>query len=298
MLFLEPVTPGELRAHPTISRLNELGWRENKTLMVQHALAQADIERLATLAQGLVRDRVDVIWVDEYDAALAAARATRTIPVVFCGVAQPAEQGLVGSLARPGGNVTGVANTIGVGVSTRRLTMLKEIEPRARRLAWVFPRDSVRTATGKEDFAPWEAEARKIGYDPVIYPVYQGDDFDKTLGEILRNRAEVVSVGESPFLLLHRERIVRFVNDNRMPSAFFSDSFVDAGGLVSYGPDRIATRRKSAEYIDRILRGEQPANMPVEQPTRFVTVLNLRTAKLLSLTIPQSLRVQVDRVIE
>lgn len=294
MLFLEPVTPAELAAHPTIARLAELGWVENRTLTIERAYANAEVELLPGLAQRLVGNSADVIWVDEPDGARAAARATSTTPIVFCGIPFPVEQGLVESYARPRRNLTGVANSTGTNMSNKRIALLKEIVPKVRRLAWLFPGD----ALGKpEDLSPYENGARKAGYDPVIYLVNLRPDLDAIFKEILNRRTEALTVGESPTLLLHRERIVRFATTNRLPSAYLNDSFVDVGGLVSFGPDRFYTRKTSGEYIDRILRGAVPASTPVEQPKTFSTVVNLKTAKLLGLTVPPSVLLQATRVV-
>lgn len=298
MLFHAAVTPEELTVQPTIVRLRELGWVENRTLTIEYGLADTDAERLPVLAKSLIREFPDVIWADGFVAANAAARLTSTVPIVFWGVPRPVEQGLIDSLARPGRNVTGVASTPGWGTGGKRLLLLRDIAPRARRLAWILTPDIEQYVDGKYDLSPYEIDSRKAGFDPVIYQVHRREDIDKVLKAILARPTEVLSVGDSPVLDALRHRIASFATSNRLPSAYFSAAVVEAGGLISFGADYAQTKRTSAEYIDRILRGANPATMPVEQPRKFITVLNAGTAKALKLSIPQSVLAQVDRVIQ
>lgn len=286
----ERLVLGVLRAE-----MKALGWIDGQNLVIEGAFADYRPARLPALAEELVRKRVDVIWAGTGPAAVAAARATKTIPIVFGAVAWPVETGLVDSFARPGRNVTGVSTYTGIEVSAKRLEFLKAIAPTATRLSWIQdPSLEVTVDGGRFDIRPLlDPVARGLGYDVRHHYVAQGEDFDTAFAEILGSRAQALSVAGSAATFVARERIAAFALRNRLPSAGLASWFADAGGLLSYGDAGAssASIARGAGYIDRILRGANPADEPVNRPSEYALVINLRTAKALGLQIPQSVRV-------
>jgi putative ABC transport system substrate-binding protein len=278
-----------------IGRLRELGWIEGQNLKIEGAYAEGREERLPQLADDLVRRRVDVIWTTGPLAALAAKRATTTIPVVFWGVSFPVELGIVSNIARPGGNITGMAMSPGVELLGKQLEFLRQIAPAARRLAWILPAEGVGT-TGLR--AALEEAARGLGFELGFYVADRSEDFDPAFAAMLAARTQAIATLGNPLTWRERMRIIEFANRNRLPSAFGTKGFVPAGGLVSYSPDVAATMRQSALYIDKIFRGARPGDLPVEQPSKYELVINQGTAKALGLTVPQSLLLLADEVIQ
>lgn len=293
-------SPEQWAGTPYASRLRELGWIEGTNILVEQARTEGRDERLAELADDLVRKRVHLILAHGPEAAVAAARATKTIPIVFWGVSSPVELGLVASLARPGGNVTGMAWNAGGDVQVAKsLELLKEIAPSARRLASIWNPISTRTVGGGEYAYPgFEAAAKGLGFDIRVHSVHRDEDLDAAFGAILESRAQAIVAPATPFTGRHRKNITEFATRNRLPSAFDAGFFVDAGGLVSYGPNVRDTQRRTIDYVDRILRGMRPASLPVELPSKFELAVNLRTAKAIGLPIPQSVLARADRVID
>ena len=292
--------PEEIARSPLTVRLRELGWVEGKTLLVERAYGEGSEERLPELASTLVAKRVDVIWAFGPEGAIAAARATRTIPIVFWGVPAPVEQGLIESFARPGRNVTGVAFYAAPGVEAKRLELLREIAPAARRLAAISVPTSMRTvAGGSAELPPVSAPAAsKLGFELRMFPIEKQEDFEPVFAAILAWGAEALSVSASGLFGRNRQRIAEFANRNRFPSAFTLPDYVEAGGLVSYGIEWQPTFAHTADYIDRILRGAKPGELPVELPRSYVTAVNLKTARALGLNVPPSILLRADRVIE
>jgi putative tryptophan/tyrosine transport system substrate-binding protein len=293
--------PPEQRGRGLIGmRLKELGWIEGQSLLIESAFAEGREDRLPELAEMLVHRRVDVIWTVGPSAAVAAARATKTIPIVFWGVGSPVEMGLISGFARPGGNVTGVAFSQGVEIIGKQLEFLKQISPGTKRLAWISDPEAGRTVSGGEAVVPpiLEDAARILGLEIRRYPVRRPEDFDAVFAAAVAWRVQGLGAYVSPLLLRERKRIVEFANRHRLPSSFGIKDFVEVGGLLSYAPDTPTTVLQSVVYIDRILRGTRPADLPVEQPTKFELVINLKTATALGLTIPQSLLVRADEIIQ
>jgi putative ABC transport system substrate-binding protein len=297
---LPPPTPEQSRAFT--SRLQALGWIDGQTLIIESAYTAGSIERLPELAAELVRKKVDVIWAISPPAAVAAARATKTIPIVFVRVVAPLELGLGASFARPGGNVTGVASTAGSGVSLKRLEFLREIVPDAKRLATIDPGTVIYTTVDGGVWKPdaeWQVSAaRKVGFDLSSHFVDKAEDLEAAFAAIRASGAQALLVSSSPLIVRERRRIIDFANRSRLPSAFIESSFVDEGGLLSYGSDPLATVLHSLSQVDKILRGARPADMPIELPVRFDLVVNKKTAGVLGLTIPQSILLRADRLIE
>ena len=299
---LSPPT-AEQKATGAFARgLEELGWVEGKTLLIEAVYTSGATEQLPELAAGLVRKKVDVIWALSPPAAVAAARATRSIPVVFVRVVFPLELGLGTSLTRPGGNVTGVASTASVEVYLKRLEFLREILPGAKRLATIDPRTvnytTVDGTVWKPETGRFTADVRRMGFDVSAYFADKAEDLDAAFSTIPASGAQALLVSSSPLIFRERQRIADFANRNRLPSAFIESFFVEAGGLLSYGSDPVASIRQSLVQVDKILRGAKPADMPIELPLRYDLVVNQKTARLLGLTIPPSILLRADRVIE
>jgi putative ABC transport system substrate-binding protein len=296
----EPLRPKDGRGVFT-GAMRDLGWKENENLHIERAIAGGREDELPRLAEELVRKRVDVVVAFGPEAAVAAAKATKTIPIVFWGVGLPVEQGLVDSLARPGRNATGVAWMSDIEVAAKTLELLREIAPEARRLAWVETPTAMHTVSGQELSSVRQdlgEAARRMGYDLQEHVVHQQEDFDGVFTEILKSGAQVIAVRATMLTWRERERIAQFATRNRLPSAFGSEDYADSGGLFSYGVDWRATMPQTAALVQKILRGAKPAELPVELPTKYDLVINLRTAKALGLTIPPSILLRADRVIE
>jgi putative tryptophan/tyrosine transport system substrate-binding protein len=296
------LTPtAEQRAQsPLRNRLRELGWVDGKTFLIESAFGEGREDRLPELASMLVAKKVDVIWAGGPEAAVAAARATKTIPIVFWGVPFPIEQGLVNSFARPGRNVTGVAFFSSPEVHSKRLEFLGAIAPAAKRLANISVPTSSATVEGGQtkiriDLTP---AAQNLGYELRTFPVEKPEDFEPTFAAILAWRAQAIAVTGTSLTFRARHKIADFALNKRLPSAFTLRSFVEAGGLVSYGIDPGPTVARTADYVDRILRGAKPAELSVDLPSRYEMAFNRKTATALGLTIPQSILLRADRVIE
>jgi putative ABC transport system substrate-binding protein len=288
---------GRLRAD-----LKALGWVEKQNLAIEGAYADYRLERLPALAEDLIRKRVDVIWAGNGAAAIAAARATGTVPIVFLGVPWPVENGLVESFARPGRNVTGISSYTGIEVSAKRLEFLREIAPHATRLSWILdPLSEVTVAGGRFDVRPLlDPAAKGLGYDVRYHYLHKVEDIDAVLAEILDWRAQAIMVAGSTATFAARERIAAFALQHRLPSATVMAALVDAGGLLSYFSATGLTENitRSAEYVDRILRGARAAELPVQRPSTYELVLNLKTARALGLKVPRPLLLRADRTIE
>jgi putative ABC transport system substrate-binding protein len=299
-LEADPFAPG--RPRPLPAAFSKLGWNEGENLVIERAYADLDAGRLAGLVAELIRKRVDVILTNGSDATLAAARATKTIPIVFFNVVWPVEQGLIQSFARPGGNLTGAAWYTGVEVTNKRLEFLREIAPAARRLSWIWPPTFTETvAGGRYDMvSAMQAAAKGLGFEPRFHDVRDMDGVDTALGEIVASRAQSLTVS-GQHALAARQKIADFALRHRLPSAFAQPEYVEAGGLLSYAPlvaEQFAMFYRSISYVDRVLRGALPADLPVERPSRYELTINLKTAKALGLAIPQSVLLRADRVIE
>lgn len=293
-------TPEQWANSAYAKRLRELGWVEGKNAVVEQARGEGREDRLPALAEELVRKRVDVILAHAPEAAVAAARTTKSVPIVFWGVSSPVELGLVPSLAKPAGNVTGVAWNAGGEVQVAKpLELLKQIAPSVKRLASIWNPSAGFTVAGAEYVYPeFESAVKGLGFDVRVYAAKRNEDLEAIFAAILASRAQAVVAPAMPFTGRNHRRIVDFANLNRLPSAFDARFFVEAGGLVSYGPEIPETQRRAIDYVDRILRGARPGDLPVELPSKFELAVNLKTAKALGLTVPQSVLFRADRVIE
>jgi putative ABC transport system substrate-binding protein len=274
--------------------LRELGWAPSQNIRLEPRWADGRHERLDALAGELVRLNPALIVAASGPAAAAARRLTTTIPIVFETLGDPVAAGLVNSLARPGGNLTGTAG-ISAELSEKRLELLRELVPGLTRLALlVNPGNVMAPAIIRET----EDAARSLGMTLQIAEARTPDHLDPALSAIAQGRAGAVFVFPDPMLFAQRTRLVRLIAQQRLPAVYVESDWVPAGGLMSYAPDLRAQYRRVAFYVDRILKGSKPADLPVEQPTKFELAINVKTAKALGLTIPQSVLVRADRLIE
>lgn len=275
-------------------RLNDLGWIEGRNLAIELRTAENRYERLPALAKELVELKVDVIVAASTPVARAAKEATSTIPIVFAWVADPVASGLAASLARPGGNATGFSN-IAVAIASKQLELLKEMLPKLKRVAELRDPKFAGTASMSEQFK--EAAAR-AGIALVQVDASTAGELEEAFPTAVRERATAMVIPPLPLYGELRERIAQLAKQHRIATASQFRSFVEAGGLVSYGSNLDEGFLRTASYVDRILRGTKPADLPVEQADRFETVINRRTAAELGISIPQIVLLRADKVIE
>jgi putative ABC transport system substrate-binding protein len=285
---------GLLAPKEFLQALRELGYVEGKNIVVEFRSAEGREERLPALAAELASLNVDVIVAPGTASARAARQATKTIPIVYTGGADPVAIGLVASLARPGGNVTGVTS-LSRELTGKRLELLKETFPNVALVA-VLTRGVNPVTT--ELLKDTEAAAKAFRLRLQILEVRGPNDFDKAFSAITKQRAGALIELPSPLFHSNRKRIVEFAAKSRLPSVFHSRDFVDAGGLMCYGEHNAELLRRVAYYVDRILKGTKPADLPVEQPTKFEFIVNLKTAKQIGLRIPPNVLVRADKVIK
>src|SRR5688572_8598632 len=282
--------------------LRELGWVPGENYVAEMIFTEGKLERLEQLAGELVRRQVDVIWAPGGpQMAVAAARVTKSTPIVFAGVSLPVELGLVASLGRPGGNVTGVADAVGPDQFLKLFELLKVISSATRHVAMIAPVTTLYTVSGQAwlpDPSVIPTMARQLDLAITRVEVRQRDEFDRVFADILAARADAIFVVGDPVSLSERKRIIDFANRNRLASTFGNKAFAIDGGLLSYATDGERVWRRSAYHVDRILRGTPPADVPVELPTTFELVINAKTARALGLTIPPSLLLRADRIVE
>jgi putative ABC transport system substrate-binding protein len=291
--------PEELARSPLRTRLRQLGWIDGETIELVPGFGDGREDQMPEIAAVLVRRPVDVIWAMGPEAALAAARATQTIPIVFWGVPYPVEQGLIDSLARPGRNATGVAWYASPEVDAKRLELLREIAPAAKRLAFLnVPSAGHKVSGGSAQVPPSTTPAAlKLGYELRVFPVAKPDDFDGAFRAMLDWGVQAMTVAGTTLTVRERFRIAEFAKKHRLPSTYTLRGFVEAGGLVSYAIDWRPTHAQTADYIDRILRGARPGDLPVALPTGYELAVNLKTAGILGLTIPKSILLRADWII-
>ena len=277
-----------------LERLTALGWVVGQNLMFEMRRAVERPERLPGLAAELVQLNVSMILAFGNQAALAAKGATATIPIVML-AGDPVGSGLVVSLAHPGGNITGVTNDAGLEIFSKRVALLKEAAPKISRVGILTNRSNAVEASVDQARVP-TAQALRLTFLPL--DVRTPNDFDRAFAVLIRERADSLMATANPLNMDHRGSIVSFAAGNRLPTVFAERAFVDAGGLMSYGISYADLLQRLPTYMDKVLKGAKPADLPVEQPTKFELVVNLKTAKTLGLTIPQTLLLQADQVIE
>jgi putative tryptophan/tyrosine transport system substrate-binding protein len=276
-----------------MQRLRELGWIENRTVAIEYRWAEGRPERFAEIAAEFVRLEVNVIVTPATAAVMAAKQATSVIPIVFGAAGDPVGTGLVASLARPGGNVTGLSIQ-NPDLAGKRLELLRDVIPGLRRLAILA---NVGGPSVVLDMREVQATARTLGLDVIPLEIQRAEDIVPTF-EALNGRADALYVCLDPLVIAHRVRINTLALAARLPTMHALREYVEAGGLMSYGPNVPDLFRRAADYVDKILRGAKPADLPVEQPTTFELVINLTTAKALGLVIPESFLLRADELIE
>jgi putative tryptophan/tyrosine transport system substrate-binding protein len=275
-------------------QLRELGYVEGKNIAFESRYGEDNFDRLPSLADELVRLKVDVLVTNSTPAALAAKNATRTIPIVFLGVSDPVTVGLVDSLARPGGNVSGFSNIAPV-LAGKRLELLKETVPKLSRVAVLWdPKAPGSTQQWKESQLP----ARELGLHLYSMEVSSTDKYEDAFKEATKARSAAIAVTQNPLATSNRKRVTELAIRNRLPAIYPRKEFVETGGLMSYGPDVAEPQRRAAILVDKILKGAKPADLPVEQPTKFELMINLKTAKALGLTIPPVVLMRAEKVIK
>jgi putative ABC transport system substrate-binding protein len=277
--------------------LRDLGYVEGRNVVIEYRDTEGKPERLPALAAELVALKVDVIVAVGNRLALAAKQATRTLPIVFAAVSDPVASGLVTSLARPGGNVTG-ASILSPELVGKRLELLTQAVPGVSRVAVLWLPGALGERTDKDMLKEADVAARALGVRLEVIEARGPADIDRAFSDMTRVRAGALTVLPSNMFLNERRRLVDLAAKHRLPAVYTVREYVDGGGLMSYGANVADLYRRAATYVDRILKGAKPGDLPVEQPTKFELVINLKTAKALGLTIPPSLLLRADQVIE
>ncbi|MEK6601351.1 MAG: ABC transporter substrate-binding protein, partial [Candidatus Binatota bacterium] len=293
--FLAAVSPSALSARIEAFRqgLRELGYVEGKNITIEYRYAEGKLDRLPALAAELVRLKVDVIVTGGATNTRAAKEATNTIPIVMSQDTDPVASGFVASLARPGGNITGLSS-LTADLSGKRLELLKEILPKLSRVAVFGTSTSPSTAPSLKET---ELAAGAFGVQLQYLDVLGPKDIETAFRAASKGRADVVLVLASAVFVLQRTQVVELAAKSRLPATYPQSDYMDAGGLMFYGPSIADLFRRAATYVDKILKGAKPADLPVEQPTKFELVINLKAAKQIGLTVPPNVLTRADRVI-
>jgi putative ABC transport system substrate-binding protein len=294
--FVGPLSPSTLsRYHRAFwERLPELGWIEGQNLIIESRSADGHLERLPALMADVIDRKVDILVTYGIPGAIAARKATSTIPIVALALSDPIRTGLVASLARPGGNLTGMSNAAAEGLAGKYIELLRDAVPRLATVALIVnPNNPMPRELAKDIQAFAPALNLKLHIIELRGPEALSQAFESA-----RQKAQAVVVMGEPFTLEYRKEVIALAAKHRLPAIYLDGSYVEAGGLMSYGPDFPAMWRRGAEYVDKILRGAKPADLPIEQPTRYVLSVNLKTAKALGLAIPESILLRADEVIK
>jgi putative ABC transport system substrate-binding protein len=293
--YLGATTPSTApeRTAAFVQRLSELGWNDGSTVKITYRWAEGSEERAAQIAAEFVRLKVDAIVTSGVPAIRQAKRATSAIPIVFGVVADPVGTGLVASLAQPGGNVTGLSNQ-SAEIASKRLELLRELVPALRRLAIIA---NANNPDGVMELHEIESAARALGIEPIVSKIVRGDEIEPAFVTFKRGIDGLYLVAD-PLININHVRIQTLAMATRLPAIYNSREFVEAGGLMSYGPDFLDLWRRTAELVDKILRGAKPSDIPVEQPTKFDFAINLTTARALGLTPPAALLARADKLVD
>lgn len=288
------------QGHPAIEALRDglrrAGWVEGGNLQIEYRAAEGKSDRLPALAQELVDLKLNLIVAATPQPSLAAKNATSTIPIVFIAVADPVRVGLVETLARPGGNVTGLATLVPGGFLGKTLETFKQAVPKATRIAvLVNPANAVASALVAEE-AP--LAARQLGVQLQMLEVSKPENIERAINSAVQAKADALWVIGDPIFHFPAQLVPDLATRARLPAMYLPRDLVTAGGLMSYGPDIIEMYRRAAIYVDKILKGAKPADLPVEQPTKFELVINLKTARALGITVPQNVLLRADEVIQ
>jgi ABC-type uncharacterized transport system substrate-binding protein len=290
--FLRGGPPLETYVEGLREGLRERGYVDGQNVVVEYRSTDGGFDQLPQLAEELVRSKVDIILASAAPAALAAKKTTASVPIVFVGIYDPVEIGLVPNLVRPGGNMTGLATNV-IDFAGKRLELLRGIVPKLRRVAVIWQPANPSNANQLKGA---QVAARTLGVQLMPVSVQEPNDFDSAFTTV--RGTDGVLMLESPFFTTHRARLAELALRSRLPAVYGQKEYVEAGGLISYGTDFQDLWRRAATYVDKILKGAKPGDLPVEQPTKFELVINLKTAKALGLTIPPSLLQRADQVIE
>ena len=298
--YLSPLEPANesTRSEGVRLALRQLGYIEGQNIATEYRYAEGKLDRLPELAAELVRLKVDIIVAEGTDRVVRAAKnATTTIPIIMGGTGiDPVEAGLVESLARPGGNVTGFSNPRGE-LGGKRLELLKEAVTKVTRVAVLYDPSNPPSVAEVKEVLP--VAARALGLTIQPWEVRDANGFERVFAALSKERADGLHVPVGgPLIRSNRKRIADFALKSRLPSMYYNREFVDAGGLMSYGADEAERYRRVAYYVDRILRGAKPADLPVEQPTKFEFIINLKAAKQIGLTIPPNVLARADKVVK
>jgi putative tryptophan/tyrosine transport system substrate-binding protein len=274
--------------------LRELGYVEGENITIEYRSAEGKVDRLPDLAAELVRLKVDVIVGATNPAIVALKQTTQTIPVVMAIVGDPVGAGFIASLAHPGGNISGLSN-ISEDLSGKRLELLKEVNPRITRVALFWnPTNRTHAVLRKET----QAAATVLAIKLSLFDIQVPDAIERAFGKLSREHAEALIVLADPVTFSHQKQIVDLAAKNRLPAMYPWTEFVNSGGLMAYAPNRDDLWRRAATYVDKILKGRKPADLPVEQPTKFEFIVNLKAAKQIGLTIPPNVLARADKVIK
>ena len=294
ILWPTSLSAGQPRLEAFRQGLRELGYVEGQNIAIEVRSAEGKVERLPGLAAKLVRLKVDVIVAAGTQAALAAKQATSTIPIVMAAVGDPVATGLVASLARPGGNLTGPSLMLPELIG-KQLELLKEVVPKVSRVAVLW---NSANPLGPPQMREAEGAARALRVRLQLLDVRDPNDFDTAFAAMTKERAGALLVIPDVVFVTHRARVADLAAKSRLPAVYWTRELVEAGGLMAYGANIPDMYRRAATYVDKILKGTKPGDLPIEQPTRFELVINLKTAKALGLTIPQSVLLRADEVIQ
>jgi putative tryptophan/tyrosine transport system substrate-binding protein len=279
-------------SEPFLQGLRELGYLEGKNIAIEYRFADGSLDRLPALAAELVRLKVDIVVAVGGPAVHAARKATETIPIVMATAGDPVDQGFVASLARPGGNVTGLSS-LTTNLAGKRLELLKEIIPTLSRVGVLWHPDVLGRSWKESQLA-----ARERGLQLQLLEVHGPKDLDGAFRAASRERTQALVALRSPAVVVGLKRIAELAITNRLPAIYDDRAFVEADGLMSYGTNQADLHRRAATYVDKILKGSNPADLPVEQATKFELIINIKTAKALGLNIPPALLLRADQIIE
>jgi putative ABC transport system substrate-binding protein len=298
-LVLNPVARERRVRAPFLHGLRDLGYVEGRNLLIEYRDADGKPERFAALAAQLVALKVDVIVTTTGGtaSALAAKQTTATLPIVFATAGDPVAEGIGTSLARPGGNVTGLSVVV-PDLIGKSLELIKQVVPGVNRIALLVKPDSLPDRALKERLEAATIAAQALGVRLQVVEARGPQDFDRAFSDMTQARAGALHVLATGMFDTHRGRLVALAAENRLPTVYTFKHSVEDGGLMSYGPDLADLYRRAAIYVDKILKGAKPADLPVEQPTKFELTINLKTARALGLTIPQALLLRADEVIQ
>jgi putative ABC transport system substrate-binding protein len=287
---------GKARLSAFTEGLAELRWTDGRTVRIDVRWAAGNVDLMRMFAKELVDLRPDVIISEATPTTAALQRETRTIPIVFTSVADPIGSGFVASLPRPGGNITGFA-FIEASMAGKYLELLTEIAPGVKRAAIMFNPDTI-SGRGSYYLPVFEAAARSLNVTPIVAPVHSDAEIETVITSLGRERGGGLVVSTDSFMVVHRAPTILQAARNNVPAVYWNDFFTRDGGLLSYGPDQLDLFRRTATYVDRILRGAMPTDLPVQLPVKFKMLVNVKTAKVLGLTVPQSILLRADEVIE